>query len=81
MIKILKKALGKKQVLPKRKIGNVKEFFEVFPGAKEVFIDGTERPIRRPQDKEARRNNYSGKKKRHTKKNIVICDRKKRSAS
>ena len=35
-------------------------------------IDGTERPIRRPQDSEARRNDYSGKKKRHTKKNILI---------
>ena len=43
-----------------------------------LFIDGTERPIRRPKDNEAQRNNYSGKKKRHTKKNIVICDRHKK---
>ena len=78
MIKTLEKTLGKKQVLPKRKIGSVKEFFEAFPEAKEVFIDGTERPIRRPKDNESQRNNYSGKKKRHTKKNIVICDRNKK---
>ena len=66
--------MGKEQVLPQRKVSSVKEFFEAFPEAKEVFIDGTERPIRRPKDNEAQRNNYSGKKKRHTKKNIVICE-------
>ena len=62
----------------KRKIGSVKEFLEIFPEAKDIFIDGTERPIRRPKDNEAQRNNYSGKKKRHTKKDIVICDRNKK---
>ena len=77
-IKVLEKTLGQRQVLPKRKISSAKEFFEIFPGAKEVFIDGTERPIRRPKDNEAQRQNYSGKKKRHTKKNIVICGRDKR---
>jgi len=78
LIKVLEKTLGKKQVLPKRKIKSAQEFFEAFPEAKEIFIDGTERPIRRPKDNDAQRQNYSGKKKRHTKKNIVICDRNKR---
>jgi hypothetical protein len=78
LIKVLEKALGEKHVLPKRKISSVEEFFRIFPEAKEVFIDGTERPIRRPKDNETQRNNYSGKKKRHTKKNIVVCDRSKR---
>lgn len=78
LIKVLEKTLGKKQVLPKRKISSAKEFLEAFPEAKEVFIDGTERPIRRPKDNEVQKNNYSGKKKRHTKKNIVMCDRDKR---
>lgn len=78
LIKVLGKALGEKHVLPKRKISSVEEFFRIFPEAKEVFIDGTERPIRRPKDNETQRNNYSGKKKRHTKKNIVVCDRSKR---
>ena len=39
-----------------------------------MFIEGTERPLHRPKDKEAQRNNYSGKKKRQPKKNIVICE-------
>jgi hypothetical protein len=78
LIKVLEKILGKKQVLPKRKISNAKEFFEAFPDAKEIFIDGTERPIRLPKDNGAQRQNYSGKKKRHAKKNIAICTRDKR---
>jgi hypothetical protein len=40
--------------------------------AKEILIDVTERPIRRPKDKEARKVFYSGKKKRHTEKIEVI---------
>ena len=46
--------------------------------SKEIFIDGTERPIQRPQDKQKQKDNYSGKKKRHTRKNLVITDKRKR---
>ncbi|MBK6605058.1 MAG: hypothetical protein IPG24_06130 [Leptospiraceae bacterium] len=43
----------------------------------EIFIDGTERPRRRPKNKDIQKENYSGKKKRHTVKNLVITNRKK----
>jgi len=75
---ILESTLGKKLVLPERQMKNVEDFLKAFPEAKEVFIDGTERPIQRPKDKEQQKNNYSGKKKRHTRKNIVITDKNKR---
>jgi len=75
---ILEKTLGRKLVLPVRKMKTLEEFFKAFPEAKEVFIDGTERPIQRSKDKEKQKANYSGKKKRHTKKNIVIATKKKR---
>lgn len=75
---ILEAALGKKLVLPKRQFKKVEDFLEAFPEAREVFIDGTERPIQRPQDKDKQRHNYSGKKKRHTRKNLVISTKKKR---
>jgi hypothetical protein len=75
---IMEKALGKKMVLPKRQLKSVEDFFKAFPEAKEVFIDGTERPIQRPKDKEKQKANYSGKKKRHTRKNLVMTTRKKR---
>lgn len=75
---ILQTALGKKLALPKRQLRSVEDFFKAFPEAKEVFIDGTERPIQRPQDKERQKANYSGKKKRHTRKNLVMSTRKRR---
>jgi len=76
--KVLEKTLSGKLALPVRKMKTLEEFFQAFPGAREVFIDGTERPIQRPQDKVKQKANYSGKKKRHTRKNIIISTNKKR---
>lgn len=53
-------ALGKKMALPQRKLHSVDEFVERFPGVKRVMIDGTERPIQRPQDKKRQKENYFG---------------------
>lgn len=76
--KILAAALKRKLVLPKRQLKSVEDFFKAFPEAREVFLDGTERPIQRPSDNERQKANYSGKKKRHTRKNLIMSDRKKR---
>jgi hypothetical protein len=76
--KMLEKTLGRKLVLPVRKMKTLEEFFQAFPGAREVFIDGTERPTQRPKDKQKQKDNYSGKKKRHTRKNLVITEKNKR---
>ena len=65
-------------VLPERKMSSVEEFIERYPTVKKVMIDGTERPISRPKDKERQKLNYSGKKKRHTRKHIAAVDEKKR---
>ncbi len=75
---ILEKVLDKKMVLPKRKISSLEELFEIFPEVKDLFIDGTERPIQRPKDTEKQKANYSGKKKMHTRKNILITDKNRR---
>ncbi len=75
---VLESTLGKKLALPKRQIKSVEEFFEAFPEAKEVFLDGAERPIQRPKDKARQTANYSGKKKRHTRKNIILSTGKRR---
>ncbi len=75
---ILENVLGKKMVLPSRKINSLKELLETFPGVKDLFIDGTERPIQRPKDKEKQKKNYSGKKKAHTRKYILITDKNKK---
>lgn len=74
----IEKTLGKKLTLPERRMKKLEDFFKAFPEAREIFIDGTERPIQRPKDKEKQRANYSGKKKKHTRKNLVITEKNKR---
>ncbi len=71
---ILESALGQECVLPKRKISSIEEFAQSFPELKDLFVDGTERPTRRPKDPKNQKRRYSGKKKRHTRKNTVWCD-------
>lgn len=71
---IVNRALGYQLQLPARPAAELEEVLKACPDLK-FLIDGTERPIRRPQDKQRRKEDYSGKKKRHTKKNIVITDK------
>ncbi len=75
---ILEAALSQKMVLPERKLTSLKEFVERFPGVERVMIDGTERPIARPQDPAQQKLNYSGKNKRHTRKHLAAVDEHKR---
>lgn len=75
---MLERTLKRRLVLPKRRMRSVEDFFRVFPEAKEVFVDGTERPIQRPKDAERQKANYSGKKKRHTRKNLIISTKQRR---
>ncbi|MGV0028701.1 transposase family protein [Phormidesmis priestleyi] len=49
-----------------------------FPGVRAVMIDGTERPIARPQEAETQKLNFSGKKKRHTRKHLAAVSPNKR---
>lgn len=76
----LERTLGKTLSLPKRKIRTLEEFIELIPEAKDLFIDGTERPTQRPKNSKKQKDNYSGKKKAHTKKNLVISSEKNRIA-
>ena len=78
LLPILEQALGHKRALPERKLRSLQEFLERFPEVKEVILDGTERPVRRPQDSAQQKAHYSGKKKRHTRKHITGSTRQKR---
>lgn len=71
---VVKKALGEEKELPGRTAEDIKELMQACPELA-FILDGTERPIRRPQDGERRRKDYSGKKKRHAKKNIIIAEK------
>jgi len=71
---VVQAALGYDLHLPARTPKDIKAVLETCPGL-EFIIDGTARPIRRPQNKARQKANYSGKKKRHTLKNNVITDK------
>ena len=71
---ILEAALGEKKALPERQINSVQAFIERFPGVERVVMDGTERPKKRPTDSEKQKLNYSGKKKRHTRKHLAAVN-------
>jgi DDE superfamily endonuclease/Helix-turn-helix of DDE superfamily endonuclease len=75
LLPVLEATLGQSGLRPKRAKGrSLEEIIEEFPELKElgVLIDGTERPIQRPQDDTRQTENYSGKKKRHTRKHVTI---------
>ena len=77
LFSILEKTLGRNLVLPKRKINTVEELFEHFPEAKELFIDGTERKAQRPKKPSKQNKRYSGKKRYHSRKNLIFCNHNK----
>jgi DDE superfamily endonuclease/Helix-turn-helix of DDE superfamily endonuclease len=54
------------------KLGSKEAVFDAFPEVK-VIIDGKEQPFQRPQGWDEQKPFYSGKKKRHTVKNQVLC--------
>lgn len=72
---ILEQTLKRKMVLPQRKISDPEEYFRLFPEAKEVFVDGVERLKQRPKNKKQQNKTYSGKKKAHTRKSVVVTDK------
>ena len=75
---ILEEALGRHCVLPARKITSSEEFRRLYPGVQEVILDGAERPIQRPKNNKNQKKAYSGKKKRHTRKNIYLVNEEKK---
>lgn len=62
---------------PVRLFDTQEEFDAFFEGI-EIFIDGTELRTQRPCEEEKQKENYSGKKKDHTRSWLVICDKNKR---
>jgi hypothetical protein len=74
LLPVLERALGRVVSLLKRQVRSVEEFLQLFPEVKDVFVDGTERPVQRPRKSKNLRRKYSGKKKKHTHKNTVLCD-------
>jgi DDE superfamily endonuclease/Helix-turn-helix of DDE superfamily endonuclease len=71
---VLEAALGQQLALPKRKLSSLSEFVEAFPEVERVIIDATERPVQRAKDKDKQQDDYSGKKKRHTRSHLALVE-------
>ena len=78
LLPVVEKALGRQFVLPARRGRSLEEIFRDNPELKDVFIDGTERRVNKPKKLKVRDKLYSGKKKSHTRKSIVVSDERKR---
>jgi len=78
LLPVLEQTMKRKFVLPQRKISDPKEYFKLFPEAREVFVDAVERLRQRPTNKKHQNKTYSGKKKAHTRKSVVVTDKKRR---
>ena len=67
-------ALGGELLLPARRPADLTRLLEEVPEWRVLLtMDGAERPIRRPKDKERKKEDYSGKRKAHRKKNLLLC--------
>ena len=64
-------ALGRELLLPARKPADLAKLLAEVPDVL-LLIDGSERPIRRPKNKDDQKNDYSGKKKAHRQKNLLV---------
>lgn len=81
LLPMVRDALDDLGVLPERDAKVVAKAQAKRASSKEVIIDGTERRRQRPKKPEKQVAHYSGKKKTHTDKNIVLADRKTKRVS
>jgi len=77
LLPVLERALGHEVALPLRPGSSMAELQARCPELV-YWLDGTERQIQRPKDADRQKRHYSGKKKRHTVKNTVVADSKRR---
>lgn len=71
-INLLHYTLDNENYLPTRYFDSPEEFGSYFESYETVIIDATEQRIQRPQDQEYQKDAYSGKKKGHTIKSMII---------
>jgi hypothetical protein len=81
LLPILKQALDDLGMMPERDPQQFKSKEQHRPDAVHSIIDGTERRRQRPKSPEKQALHYSGKKKTHTDKNVIIATAKKKRNS
>lgn len=74
LLPVLQAALAEMGMKPEREATKVAKSLEACAGGAFLSLDGTERRIQRPVNKERQREKYSGKKKTHTDKNLLLVN-------
>ena len=74
LLPVLQRALAALDLAPERDASRVATTPLTWEGAPALAIDGTERRRQRPQDPRVQQAHYSGKKKAHTDKNILLVN-------
>lgn len=74
LIPVLQRALSDNDHLPSRDLSIPVDLKQAIDDKGQIIIDATERTCVRPQDKVMQKARYSGKKKHHTVKNLLITD-------
>jgi len=74
LLPVLQQALRDLGQAPERTASAVASSALVHEGGPDLVIDGTERPRQRPQDQAQQKAHYSGKKKTHTDKNLLLVN-------
>ena len=78
LIPLVSQVLGRELLLPTRKPAGLERLLTEVPELRLLILDGAERPIRRPKDKQEKKDDYSGKKKAHRKKNLLVSSHQQR---
>jgi hypothetical protein len=74
LLPVLQQTLRDMGHAPERDASKVTRSALALEGSTDLIIDGTERRLQRPQDPEKQKEHYSGKKKAHTDKNILLVN-------
>ena len=75
---LVSNVLGCELLLPTRRPADLDQLLAAVPELRLLILDGAERPIRRPKDKQKKKDDYSGKKKAHRKKNLLLSSHARR---
>ena len=78
LLPILQRTLSSLEVLPKRTLATVEELKQLVEKFGEIIADGVECPCVKPGEEVAQKAHYSGKKKRHTVKSLIISNSERR---
>jgi len=74
LLPVLRDALSRLKLTPERDATKLAMSEQMMVAAPDLLIDGTERRMQRPQDAVKQGDNYSGKKKAHTNKNLLLVN-------